>query len=69
MVIILQKEAEQHMPFLAMRGGVSIQMEDFDTGHSWNLRYRYRTFCLYTFFLFLFLYESFCKKRVRRVEQ
>ncbi|KAG0581428.1 hypothetical protein KC19_4G250700 [Ceratodon purpureus] len=38
-IILPKKEAEQHMPFLAMRGGVAIQMEDFDTGHSWNLRY------------------------------
>lgn len=50
MIINLQKEAEQHMPFLAMRGGLSIQMEDFDTGHSWNLRYRYGSFCFCTIF-------------------
>jgi hypothetical protein len=40
-IILPKKEAEQHMPFLAMRGGVSIQMEDFDSGHTWNLRYRF----------------------------
>jgi hypothetical protein len=38
-IILPKKEAEQHMPFLAMRGGVSIQVEDFDSGHIWNLRY------------------------------
>lgn len=40
-MVFSQKEAEQHMPFLSMRGGVCIQVEDFDSGHIWNLRYRY----------------------------
>nr|QCF46580.1 B3 domain-containing transcription factor [Pohlia nutans] len=40
-IILPKKEAEQHMPFLAMRGGISIQMEDFDSGRTWNLRYRF----------------------------
>jgi hypothetical protein len=38
--VLLQKEAEMHLPILALREGISLQMEDFDSGYCWNIRYR-----------------------------
>ena len=40
-ILVLQKEAEMHLPFLAVREGISLQMEDFDTGVCWSIRYRW----------------------------
>lgn len=40
-IVLPKKAAEQRMPSLASREGVSILMEDFDSGHAWNLRYKY----------------------------
>lgn len=40
----VQKEAETHLPYLAMREGVFITMEDFSTGVKWTFRYRYDFF-------------------------
>ena len=37
----LQKESEQHLPLLAMRGGINLQVEDFDSDVCWNFRYRW----------------------------
>ena len=38
--LLSQKEAELHLPILALREGVSLQMDDFDSGHCWTIRYR-----------------------------
>ena len=40
-LLVSQKEAEMHLPFLAVREGISLQMEDFDTGVCWSIRYRW----------------------------
>ncbi|KAG0626149.1 hypothetical protein M758_2G106100 [Ceratodon purpureus] len=40
-IILPKKEAEQHLPILALREGVTLQMEDFDSGQCWNIRYRF----------------------------
>jgi len=40
-IILPKKEAEMHLPILALREGVLLQMEDFDSGHCWNIRYRF----------------------------
>ncbi len=37
---LVQKEAETHLPWVAMREGLSIGMEDFDTRKMWTFRYR-----------------------------
>lgn len=37
----LQKESEEHLPLLAMRGGINLQVEDFDSVIRWNFRYRW----------------------------
>ena len=39
--LVLQKEAAAHLPFLAVREGISFAMEDFDTGVCWSIRYRW----------------------------
>ena len=38
---VLQKESEQHLPLLAMRGGINLQVEDFDSDVCWKFRYRW----------------------------
>ncbi|XP_024360671.1 uncharacterized protein [Physcomitrium patens] len=40
-IILPKKEAEVHLPILALREGVSLLMEDFDSGYCWNIRYRF----------------------------
>ncbi|KAH9553770.1 hypothetical protein CY35_08G029800 [Sphagnum magellanicum] len=40
-IVLPKKEAETHLPWVAMREGLSIGMEDFDTGKMWTFRYRF----------------------------
>ncbi|XP_024401493.1 B3 domain-containing protein VP1 [Physcomitrium patens] len=40
-IILPKKEAEAHLPILALREGILLQMEDFDSGHCWKIRYRF----------------------------
>jgi hypothetical protein len=38
----LQKEAESCLPYLAVKEGMLLTMEDFYTGKTWKVRYRYK---------------------------
>ncbi|XP_024358637.1 uncharacterized protein [Physcomitrium patens] len=44
-IVISKKEAESHLPYLAMKEGILITMEDFDTGQQWTFRYRFWPNC------------------------
>lgn len=39
-MVVLQREAETHLPELDARDGIPIQMEDIGTSRVWNMRYR-----------------------------
>jgi hypothetical protein len=41
LLVWAQKEAETHLPYLAMKEGIFITMEDFDTAEQWTFRYRF----------------------------
>ncbi|XP_024394994.1 uncharacterized protein [Physcomitrium patens] len=36
-----QKDAERHLPFLAVREGITMSLMDYHTGQYWTARYRY----------------------------
>ncbi|CAK9875381.1 unnamed protein product [Sphagnum jensenii] len=40
-IVLPKKEAEYHLPFLQAREGMSLAMEDFDSGKIWTFRYRF----------------------------
>ncbi|CAN5976067.1 unnamed protein product [Sphagnum jensenii] len=40
-IVLPKKEAESCLPYLAVKEGMSLAMEDFDTGKTWKVRYRY----------------------------
>ncbi|CAK9226684.1 unnamed protein product [Sphagnum troendelagicum] len=47
-IVLPKKEAESCLPYLAVKEGMSLAMEDFDTGKTWKVQYRYvqPKFCL-----------------------
>ncbi|CAM6008922.1 unnamed protein product [Sphagnum balticum] len=40
-IVLPKKEAESCLPYLTVKEGMSLAMEDFDTGKTWKVRYRY----------------------------
>jgi len=40
-IVLPKKEAKSCLPYLAVKEGMSLAMEDFDTGKTWKVRYRY----------------------------
>ncbi|KAG0600318.1 hypothetical protein M758_11G023800 [Ceratodon purpureus] len=40
-IVISKKEAEAHLPYLSLKEGIFITMEDFDTSDLWTFRYRF----------------------------
>jgi hypothetical protein len=40
-IVLPKKEAESCLPYLAVKEGMFLTMEDFYTGKTWKVRYRY----------------------------